>query len=286
MISTASVMSKLARYGHTQRAWRRRQALRWQRPAVSMPTAYMARYWPRLTGGPRSIRWPLNFARWYQARIAWGTVGWLHRLLGASRSLLGRFLAACLLASWLWVTALAYLLAGLAAGALFLFITLPIRAVGLSLAAGFAWRGWTAPGAFNDLDQAVLAQIEASIDRTPPRDRQPISDPWAWNDEHDPQLQIQRAMVDQLAEANRIAAADLANRAAPQPYTAANPGYLIADAARPSLRGPVAVLAVMAALMALGAWRLHNGAASVPEPPSWDQIHAQADPTTSETATP
>lgn len=275
MLTATRFLRTVGRCGHAQRAWRHRQLRRWQRPPVAMPTRFMDRSWPHIPNGPRCLRWPLNFARWYQARISWGTIGWLHIRLAYGRSLTARALAACLLASWLWVTAVAYLLAGLAAGVLLLTITLPLRLAGLALSTCFAWRGWTAPGEFNALDHAVLARIEASIDRTPPTPTRPV-DPWDWNHDTDPQLQIQRAMVDQLAEANRIAALDVANRQPTQPPPAAPmPGI----ETRLSLRGPLVVLAVAAALMSIGAWRLHHGTPATPTPPSWNELHSEpADP--------
>ena len=253
---------------------------------------------------PRTLRWPLNAARWYTARVLWfpgcllppvamsaipeRAPTWLEALvlvmslavaaiLNERKGLLPgvyyqrrivRGFANLVALSWLVTAAVVgAAAAGVAMAALFT-IWLPITVASFVGTAVALWRGWLPPTTINAIDMAFL---EANVGMgTPSRSTGSEPDPWDFNDRNDPAMAMQRELINEIKRGNDLAARQMVLEAGPRTVTqAASPAPEKRTAA------PLAFIAAGALIVVVGAY-LVGSKADAPQPPQWDQIHAEA----------
>ena len=147
-------------------------------------------------------------------------------------------------------------------------IWLPITVASFAGTAIALWRGWLPPTTINAIDVAFL-EANAGMG-TPSRPAGSDLDPWTFNERNDPQVALQRELIDEIKRGNDLAARQMVLEAGPR---------TIAQAASPApekrTAAPLAFIAAGALIVVVGAY-LWGMQADAPQPPQWDQIHAEA----------
>jgi hypothetical protein len=177
------------------------------------------RAWPVFdTGFPRTVRWPLNLTRTFQARVSWQwIISHLHSWLWRSPHLLLRWSRHVLYGCWAIVTAIMALAAVTVALTGLVIAWAPIKLTAWLVTIVLVWAGWTPPnGLGRDPTAGMnLAELMAALPPPPPGPDQatpgPV-DPCDHNQAHDLYLRTQQDLVGEIRRSNDIAEREATER--------------------------------------------------------------------------